>query len=273
MPGKRPSSLDYEAFVDELAVSSFRRALAARRFVSAQASVERLVQSAERMWRWVGCQNLAVLELARGFPERALEALEDAERLYPDVPELVAASRDRSVEVLLDTADLKGALRRAEEGSYGAALALLGAGRREEAEMIARRLEKRHPAQALHIAWEAASGDADGLARLLDSLAPRERNARLRSRLARRLELEKRFDEAIAIYSAIAESEHDLLDQPVCAVRSYFRLGELESPRDVTRARGHFQTYLTFWGSGAIDRDDVARAVAWLTQQDQRVRT
>lgn len=264
MTGKRPSSLDYEAYVDELAVSSFRRALVARRFDRARQSVERLVESPDRMWRWVGCQNLATLHLALGLPGEALEALEEAERLYPDVPGLVRVTRCAAVQILLDAGEPEAALHRADEGSFGAALALLGMGHRGDAEAIARRLETEAPAQASLIFWEAASGGSEGLERIFASLRERDRNARLRFRLARCLEAEERVDEAASVYATITASPEDLLDHAVPTVRSHFRLGQIESTRDAARARASFSSYLAFWERGEMDRDDVSRATAWL---------
>src|SRR5262245_24478630 len=156
MDRKKPSSLDYETLLHELALKSWRRAVLERDFARALSSAEQLVRSRDRFWRWQGALDLAVTHLCQGRSESAREALEAAKECFRDVPGLRAPAFEMEAHFWLETGKperaLEAVLRASIETpllSYFGALALARVGELDAAATAARGLAARETKPAL----------------------------------------------------------------------------------------------------------------------------
>jgi tetratricopeptide (TPR) repeat protein len=268
---KKPSSLDYEALLHELALRNWRIALLAGDFPRALGNADRLARSTDRFWSWQGRLDVATTHLAAGAAAPALEALESAKSLYSDVPALQAPAFELHAHVLVESGRLVEALELPGPDSElflfhrGVAAARLSG--RDEAREVADRLA------CDPLAFSIVRGEAliagrkprDAIDLLRAALSEESRLPALRvpalAALGRALVDARELEPARDAFTAVDDVPDGLVHWPAVWVRSYYFRGEiLLELADRDAAVRSLETFLRFWKMGELDRERIERA-------------
>ncbi len=280
MDKRKPSSLDYETLLHELALKNWRQSLLSGEFPRALANAAQLARSQDRFWRWQGSLDLAVTHLCHGRSERALEALQDAKECFRDVPGLRAPAFEIEAHLALETGRPRQALeavRRASSEtillSYFGALAHARLGDADTAASAARSLEGGGSPLALALARhiDAETRPESGIESLLEGAArldpadPASPGILVRSALASGLMARGEIPSALAVLDDLLRMEEGILHWPVPWVRSIFFRARIRSLQgDESGAAADGARFLSHWGDGDIDPERVDEARHWV---------
>jgi tetratricopeptide (TPR) repeat protein len=273
---KKPSSLDYETLLHEIALRNWRRSLLSGDLPRALANAGKLAGSKDRFWKWQGQLDAATTHLAAGESSRALDALESAKKVFSGVEALRAPAFEVQAHVLVETGrpDEAAALEGPETTPF-----------RFHRAIACVRLSR--IGEATDIADEMASGSLYSIVIRAEALRARERPLEaiesLRQGLSEGSQLPSgpripaldtlgnalidagELEAASAAFEDIEALPDGLLHWPLLAVRSYYRRGEIRLELgDHHGAMGPFRTFLRFWARGELDRERVDRAAQFV---------
>jgi tetratricopeptide (TPR) repeat protein len=280
MDRKKPSSLDYEALLHELALKNWRRALLERDFARALSNADQLVRSRDPFWQWQGSLDLAATHVCQGRSESAREALEKAKEHFRDVPGLRAPVFEMEANLWLETGRPRRALEATRNASietpllsYFGALAHARLGEVDAALSGARRLQRseteREVALYHHVAAELHPESAVAhLVKGTERLPAREPSAAgilVRYALGSSLLARDEHAAALAVFEDLLRVEEAIFLWPIPFIRSLFHRGKILSLQgDLTGAAADGERFLSFWSAGDLDRERVDEARHWV---------
>ena len=281
MDRKRPSSLDYETLLHELALNNWRRSLLARDFARALQNAEKLARSRDRFWGWQGSLDLAVTQLCQGRSKSAREALEAAKECFREAPGLNAPALEIEAHLFLETGRphrtleaVRGASIETPLLSYLRGLAQARLGDLDAARSVARDLEASggplEVAFSRHLAAETRPGGAvEALVQQTASL-PRDLDSSaggilVRFALASALFERGELESALGVFDEVLRDEEAVLSWPIPFIRALFFRGRIRALRgDESGAIADGDKFLSFWGMGDLDPERVDEARQWV---------
>jgi tetratricopeptide (TPR) repeat protein len=278
---RKPSSLDYETLLHELALNNWRRSLLRRDFARALQNAEELVRSRDRFWRWQGSLDLAVTHLCQGRSKSAREALEATKECFREAPGLSTPALEIEAHFFLETGRphrtlevLRGASIETPLLSYLRGLAQARLGDLEAAASVARDLGASggplELAFSRHVAAETRPGGA--LQALIQQTAslPRDLDSSsggilVRFALASALFERGELESALGVFDEVLRDEESVLSWPIPFIRALFFRGRIRALRgDESGAIADGDRFLSFWGTGDLDRERVDEARQWV---------
>ncbi len=280
MDRKKPSSLDYETLLHELALKNWRRALLERDFARALSNAAQLVRSRDRFWRWQGSLDLAATHICLGRSESAREALESAKECFREVPGLRAPAFEMEANLWLETGRPRRALDATRDASIGTpllsyfgALAHARLGEVDAALSAAQSLERsegkgerafyHHVAAELH-PESAVAHLVKGMERL-PAAEPSAAGILVRYALGSSLLARDEITAALAVFEDLLRVEEAVFHWPIPFIRSLFLRGKILSLRgDLSGAAADGERFLSFWSAGDLDRERVDEARHWV---------
>ncbi len=280
MDKKKPSSLDYETLLHELALKNWRRAVLERDFARALSNADQLVRSRDRFWRWQGALDLAVTHLCQGNRKNALQALVAAKECFREVPGLRAPAFEMEANLWLETGKprraLEAVLRAPIETpllSYFGALAHARLGELDAASSAARSLARSETERELAL-YHHVAAELDPEAAVAHLLKGTERlpaadlsaaATLVRYALGSSLLAKNEITAALAVFEELLRVEETVSHWPIPFIRSLFFRGRIRSLRgDHSGAAADGERFLSYWSAGGIDRERVEEARQWV---------
>ncbi|MGH9391495.1 MAG: hypothetical protein ACRD1Z_17965 [Vicinamibacteria bacterium] len=282
MDRKQPSSLDYETLLHELALKNWRRSLLEGDLSRALQNAGQLARSRDRFWRWQGSLDLAVTHLCQGLSESAREALEAAKECFREVPGLRAPAFEIEAHFWLETGRPPRALEAVRGASietpvllYFRGLAQARLADLEAAASASRDLARGGTpleiALSHHVAAESRPEAAvETLLQCAASLPrpdgnPSTAGILVRFALASVLFERGELSSALGVFEQVLHDEEAVLYWPIPFIRALFFRGRIRALRgDESGASADGERFLSFWGTGDLDRERVDEARHWV---------
>jgi tetratricopeptide (TPR) repeat protein len=301
MVDKAPSSLEYASLLHELTLKKWMEYILQRSWGRAEVAAQKLSESREKFWSWLGSYNMAVTHLCQGKSERALESLATTTHVYAEASQLVASARIMAAHVLIEMGRPSQAAESAEQALglcgesplAGEALFFFGQarlrqGQLKEAEQIAARLmegglpHRTGEAKVLHhplrgeIALE--QGDPAGAIQELEradalfrettrpDLSGTNLHVPVRFSLASAYLQSEQTDTAIRVLEDLVRDTRALLHRPIPFVRSFFHLGKAWAQKgETSKATEYLERFIRYWKEGQLDSDKIEEAKEMLS--------
>ena len=302
MADKSPSSLDYISLLHELTLKNWQTAVMEHDWERAGIAANKLSESHDRFWSWLGGLNLATTHLYQGRTGAGLAHLAQAPAVDSVPDPLSIVVENLKAHIFIETGRCEEAVRVAQKVMasqssspaisetlyfYGSSLL-----RTENAADAKKALDQlRHETEssgraAVKLRYHQLSSEmalSEGRLDIgLEELERAYRNASSRQPEGRAQNLQApilfslakaqrramQIGEAIRDLETVTADSNCLLDWPIYFVRSHYLLGDLyRSQGKFSEAKGEFQRFFDFWGEGDIDRDAIKEARNFLQSE------
>jgi len=279
---KQPSSLDYESLLHELALKNWRSSLLEGDFSRAIQNAGQLARARDRFWRWQGSLDLAVTHLCQGRSESAREALDAAKACFREVPSLRAPAFEIEAHYWLETGRPQRALEAVRGASietpllsYFSGLAHACLADLDAAASVTKSLAgfgtplglalSRHVAAVSHPVSAIETLTEGGASLPRPEGDPSTAGILVRAALASALFERGELKSALGVFDEVLREEEAVLYWPIPFIRALFFRGRIHALRgDEPGARADGERFLSFWGTGDLDRERVGEARHWV---------